>query len=86
MAVTMLCCLVGGGTYPALAVLFSKTMRAFETIDVSKGNFFSLMFFVVALANFVAYFIAGWLANILAQVSEPLSPLPPPFFFWRHWR
>ncbi|GJN72403.1 hypothetical protein PLICBS_006476 [Purpureocillium lilacinum] len=67
MAVTMLCCLVGGGTYPALAVLFSKTMRAFETIDVSKGNFFSLMFFVVALANFVAYFIAGWLANILAQ-------------------
>ncbi|UNI22138.1 hypothetical protein JDV02_008057 [Purpureocillium takamizusanense] len=67
MAVTMVCCLIGGGTYPALAVLFSKTMRSFETIDVSRGNFFALMFFVVALANFVAYFIAGWLANILAQ-------------------
>ncbi|KAJ6442420.1 lipid A export ATP-binding/permease protein msbA [Purpureocillium lavendulum] len=67
MAVTVLCCAVGGGSYPALAVLFSKTMSAFETIDVSKGNFFSLMFFVVALANFVAYAVAGWLANILAQ-------------------
>lgn len=57
-----------GATYPALAILFSKTMEAFETIDVGKANFFSLMFFVVALGNLVAYAVAGWLANLIAQV------------------
>ncbi|RFN46690.1 multidrug resistance protein [Fusarium flagelliforme] len=52
--------ILGGATYPALAILFSRTMKAFETIDVSEANFFSLMFFVVALANFVIYAVAGW--------------------------
>lgn len=42
-------------------------MTAFETIDVSKGNFYALMFFIVACGNFVAYAIAGWLANVIAQ-------------------
>ncbi|KAK2672972.1 AAA ATPase domain [Fusarium oxysporum f. sp. vasinfectum] len=59
--------LLGGGTYPALAILFSKTMKAFETIDVSEANFFSLMFFVVALANFVIYAVAGWVCNEIGQ-------------------
>ncbi|PHH90831.1 hypothetical protein CDD83_2543 [Cordyceps sp. RAO-2017] len=67
MAVTLACCAVGGGTYPALAILFSKTMDAFQTVNVSRTNFFALMFFVVALANFVAYAIVGWFANVLAQ-------------------
>lgn len=58
---------LGGGTFPALAVLFAKTMEAFETMDVSRNNFFSLMFFVVALGNFVAYFAVGWAANITGQ-------------------
>jgi ATP-binding cassette, subfamily B (MDR/TAP), member 1 len=61
-------------TYPALAILFSKTMAAFETIDVKEGDFFSLMFFLVALGNFVLYAVTGWLANILAQVSN-LTPV-----------
>lgn len=65
--VTLVCCIFGGGTYPALAVLFSKTMEAFQDIDVSKANFFSLMFFIVALGNFILYAIAGWIANIIAQ-------------------
>ncbi|KIL86053.1 hypothetical protein FAVG1_10447 [Fusarium avenaceum] len=59
--------LLGGGTYPALAVLFSRTMKAFETIDVSEANFFSLMFFVVALANFAIYAAAGWVCNEIGQ-------------------
>lgn len=42
-------------------------MEAFETIDIQKGNFFALMFFIVALGNAIAYFIAGWLTNIIAQ-------------------
>jgi ATP-binding cassette subfamily B (MDR/TAP) protein 1 len=65
--VTVLSCLAGGATYPALAVLFAKTMDAFQTADVKKGDFFSLMFFIVALGNLVAYAFAGWYANILAQ-------------------
>lgn len=44
-------------------------MDAFVTIDVSKGNFFALMFFVVAIGNFIAYAIAGWNSNVLAQVN-----------------
>ena len=66
-----------GATYPALAVLFSKTMDAFQTADVKKGDFFALMFFVVALGNLVAYAFAGWFANILAQVIIFLS------LYWR---
>ena len=60
---------IPGATYPALAILFSRTMKAFETIDVSEANFFSLMFFVVALANFVIYAVAGWICNEIGQVS-----------------
>ncbi|KAG8413824.1 hypothetical protein J3458_012314 [Metarhizium acridum] len=67
--VVLLTCVAGGGTYPALAVLFSKMMEAFETIDVDKGNFFALMFFVVALGNLVLYAVAGWLSNIVAQTT-----------------
>lgn len=50
-------------------MLFAKTMEAFETTDVKRGDFFSLMFFIVAIGNFVIYAIAGWLANVIAQVS-----------------
>lgn len=43
-------------------------MTAFETKDVSKANFFSLMFFVVALGNLVVYAAAGWVSNEVGQV------------------
>ncbi|TQV90758.1 lipid A export ATP-binding/permease protein msbA [Cordyceps javanica] len=62
-----LCAIAGGGTYPALAVLFAQTMDAFTTINVSKANFYALMFFVVALGNLVAYAISGWLINRVGQ-------------------
>lgn len=67
LILTLLCSIAGGATYPALAVLFAKTMEAFEAIDVAKGNFFALMFFIVAIGNFIAYAIAGWYANVIAQ-------------------
>ncbi|KHN94431.1 multidrug resistance protein 1 [Metarhizium album ARSEF 1941] len=51
----LLACFAGGGTYPALAILFSRTMSAFETIDADRGNFFALMFFAVASGNLVPY-------------------------------
>ncbi|KAF4982491.1 hypothetical protein FDECE_17504 [Fusarium decemcellulare] len=59
--------LAGGATYPSLAILFSKTMKAFETVDVSEANFFSLMFFIVAIGNLILYAGAGWVCNEIGQ-------------------
>lgn len=41
---------------------------------VERGNFFSLMFFIVALGNLVAYAILGWFCNVTAQVC-PHHPI-----------
>ena len=35
---------------------------------VEQGDFYALMFFMVAIGNLVAYGILGWLTNIYAQV------------------
>lgn len=43
-------------------------MEAFKTINIDKANFLSVMFFVVACGNLVAYSIAGWTAKMIAQV------------------
>ncbi|KPM36679.1 Multidrug resistance protein 1 [Neonectria ditissima] len=59
--------IIGGITYPSLAILFSRTMEAFSAVDVEKGNFYSLMFFVVALGNAVIYAAGGWVANVISQ-------------------
>jgi ATP-binding cassette, subfamily B (MDR/TAP), member 1 len=37
---------------------------------IQKGNFWALMFFVVALGNLVIYFSTGILCNTIVQVSE----------------
>lgn len=47
---------------------------ALEPDEMTKrGNFFSLMFFVIALGNLVAYAILGWFCNVIAQVSPKSS-------------
>ncbi|KAH7112747.1 hypothetical protein B0J13DRAFT_657575 [Dactylonectria estremocensis] len=66
-AVLVVISLFGGLTYPALAILFSRAMNAFAFIDVEKGNFYSFMFFVVALANAVLYAAGGWVSNATGQ-------------------
>ncbi|KAK3489025.1 P-loop containing nucleoside triphosphate hydrolase protein [Neurospora hispaniola] len=65
-----ICCLAGGATYPALAIIFSRIMDAFALEGdkmVERGNFFSLMFFIVAVGNLVAYAVLGWFCNVIAQ-------------------
>ncbi|ORY11062.1 P-loop containing nucleoside triphosphate hydrolase protein [Clohesyomyces aquaticus] len=62
--------ILGGLTYPAQAVLFSKILDAFQlTPDKGRaqGNFYSLMFFIVALGNLFVYAAVGWCSNIVAQ-------------------
>lgn len=64
--------ILGGLTYPAQAILFARIVHAFELPPGearSQGNFYSLMFFVVALGNLVVYAIIGWFSNRLCQVS-----------------
>lgn len=69
--VTVMAALIGGGTYPAQAILFSRLINAY-TLDGSAGgqqaDFYSLMFFVLALANFFGYFALGWACNSIGQV------------------
>lgn len=62
--------LVVGGTYPAQALLFSRLIRVF-TLQGSEAkhqaDFYALMFFVVALANFIGYFGIGIAVNTMGQ-------------------
>jgi ATP-binding cassette subfamily B (MDR/TAP) protein 1 len=69
--VLLIAVLAGGATFPAQAILFSRVVRAFELPPdraVSQGDFWSLMFFIVALGNLVVYASVGWSSNIVAQV------------------
>ena len=66
--VCMMTCVVGGATYPAQAILFSKILNVFllEGEEARRqANFYSLMFFVVALGNLVSYFVLGWTCNYI---------------------
>jgi ATP-binding cassette, subfamily B (MDR/TAP), member 1 len=46
-------------------------MDVFGASDmVARGNFISLMFFVLALGSLVAYFVMGWATNVIAQVRS----------------
>ena len=63
-------CVVAGATYPALAVLFSRVMEAFEltgAAQVERGDYYALMFFLVALGNLVAYGFLGFYSNNLSR-------------------
>lgn len=62
-----------GATFPAQAVLFSRVVEAFQLPSgraVDQGDFYSLVFFVVALCNLAVYASVGWSSNIVAQVSS----------------
>ncbi|KAF2164599.1 hypothetical protein M409DRAFT_24994 [Zasmidium cellare ATCC 36951] len=69
--ISAVCCILGGGTYPAQAVLLSRTFGVFQLQDASRirsrGDFWALMFFIIALANLVIYFIVGWSTTVISQ-------------------
>jgi ATP-binding cassette subfamily B (MDR/TAP) protein 1 len=61
-----------GATFPAQAILFARVISVFELTGDDlreKGNFFSLMFLIVAIANAVAYAFGAWATNTISQVS-----------------
>ncbi|KAH0290290.1 multidrug resistance protein, partial [Aureobasidium sp. EXF-3399] len=64
-------CVVGGLTYPALAVLISRLITTFQLQGselTNRGDFYALMLFVVAIINGILYFVAGYVSNLVVQV------------------
>lgn len=61
--------LIAAAVNPGQALLLGKIMTVFNSPDfVSRGNFISLMFFVMSLGILVVYFCMGWSTNTIAQV------------------
>lgn len=62
--------LIGGGTYPAQAIIFSRLINVF-TLQGSEAkdqaDFYALMFFLLAIANLFGYFSIGWACNTIGQ-------------------
>lgn len=62
--------LIGGATFPGQAILYSRVLTVF-TVPPDEGqrqvNFYSLMFFVIALGNLLAYCIVGVTCNTIGQ-------------------
>lgn len=60
-----------GAIFPAQAILLGHVLDVTNAPNmVSRGSFYALMFFVMAVASLVVYFVMGWATNIIAQVSE----------------
>ncbi|CZR52634.1 related to multidrug resistance protein [Phialocephala subalpina] len=71
LAIGFISCLIGGGVYPAQALLFSHLIHVFTLTGAAareQANFYALMLFVVALANFIAYFVTGWVGSEISQI------------------
>jgi ATP-binding cassette subfamily B (MDR/TAP) protein 1 len=69
-AITALVSIFGGGTLAVQAVLFSRTFNVFQITGseaISEGNFWALMFLVVAIANWFLYFSLGCVCSIISQ-------------------
>ena len=62
--------LIGGGTYPTQAIIFSRLINVF-TLQSSEAkdqaNFYALMFFVLTIANLFGYFSIEWACNTIGQ-------------------
>ncbi|EXF76409.1 ATP-binding cassette sub-family B member 5 [Colletotrichum fioriniae PJ7] len=57
-----------GAVDPGQILLLATVMSAFTAPDmVQRGNFISLMYFVMALGYILVYFIMGWATNVISQ-------------------
>jgi len=68
--ICIVACLIGGGVYPAQAIIFSRLINVFVPPPgeaTSDANFWALMFFVLALSCLFAYFCMGWACNVIGQ-------------------
>ncbi|KAI9155720.1 ABC multidrug transporter atrC [Paramyrothecium foliicola] len=66
----LIMCLAGGAVYPGQALVLAEIMEVFTYSGSelqSRGNFFALIFFVIAIGNLVIYFSLGWFCNVISQ-------------------
>lgn len=64
--------LAAGAVFPAQAVLFSRVVTVFQLPEnelQSKGNFWSLMFFVLALGTLFSYASLGFFLTVAAFIT-----------------
>ncbi|KAF6834066.1 multidrug resistance protein 3 (p glycoprotein 3) [Colletotrichum plurivorum] len=67
---TLVAIVVSAGVFPGQALIIAKLMDVFTLTGsemISRGNFYSLMFFVLAIGVFVCYFTMGWSTNLISQ-------------------
>ncbi|KAF9874829.1 ABC transporter [Colletotrichum karsti] len=67
---TVIAVVVAAGAFPGQSLIIANLVDVFTLTGsemIKKGNFYSLMFFVLALGVFVCYFAMGWSTNIIAQ-------------------
>ena len=60
-------------TYPLQAFLFANLINVFTFVGkqlTTKGNFWSLMFFIEAICVFIFYFTLGWASHLVSIVSS----------------
>ncbi|KAI1073610.1 P-loop containing nucleoside triphosphate hydrolase protein [Whalleya microplaca] len=66
--ILLLCCIAGAAVFPGQALLLANVVNTITGDNMTKrGNFISLMFFVLALGCLLAYFVMGWASNVIAQ-------------------
>lgn len=71
-------CVIGGSLFPLQAFLYSKLVATFQLSGshlVTRGNFWALMFTVLALVIGVAYFFIAAIGMVFGEVSRHLFPL-----------
>ncbi|KAJ3528005.1 hypothetical protein NM208_g10425 [Fusarium decemcellulare] len=65
---TVIACTAGAAVFPGQALLLGNITDVFTSPDiVSRGNFISLMFFVMGIGCLIVYFSIGWTSNVIAQ-------------------
>ncbi|OLN82134.1 Leptomycin B resistance protein pmd1-like protein 7 [Colletotrichum chlorophyti] len=67
---TVIAVVVAAGAFPGQSLIIANLVDVFTLPGsemISKGNFYSLMFFVLALGVLVCYATMGWATNVIAQ-------------------
>src|ERR1700761_3479441 len=67
-------------TYPLQSYLFAHLVDVFTLTGqqlVTKGNFWSLMFFILACAVGIAYWVMGWTFHLISHVRKEIVYLQP---------
>ncbi|KAM0171806.1 hypothetical protein ACHAPC_010951 [Botrytis cinerea] len=66
-------CVVAGGVYPAQAILFGHSVSRLGKFDSNiqkTENFWSLMWFVVAIGVIIAFFLMGTISSIMGTTTK----------------